>query len=206
MKKIKCNVIGWIFLIFLLAISCTQSVHAGGTGKSSIKLNQSKITIYKGESYTLKTTVIGITKKVKWKSSNTSIAIVNSKGKVYARKPGICKVTAMANGRKAVCTVVIKNKYVYTYAYNINDFGKFKEQRGVCTMTVKPISSRKIKLIYRQNGKIESTVIATRLKGNIYTYIPKRGLYPGYVQKVIWERDKKRFLFEGFEAGTGYYF
>lgn len=206
MKKIKYNVIGWIFLIFLLVISCTQPVYAGSTRKPSIKLNQSKVTIYKGESYILKATVTGTNKKVKWKSSNTPIAIVNSKGKVYARKPGICKVTATANSRKAVCTVVIKNKYVYTYAYNVNDFGKFKEQRGVYTVTVKPISSRKIKLIYRQNGKIESTAIATKLKGNIYTYVPKRGLYPGYVQKVIWEKDKKRFLFEGFEAGTGYYF
>ena len=49
MRKIKYNVIGWIFLIFLLVISCTQPVYAGSTRKPSIKLNQSKVTIYKGE-------------------------------------------------------------------------------------------------------------------------------------------------------------
>lgn len=102
--------------------------------------------------------------------------------------------------------VTVTNSYTYTYAYNINDFGKFKVWKGKYTVTINPMPSNRIKLIYKLNGKVTETAIARKKTGNTYTYIPQRGLYPGYVQEVIWNKKKKQFIFQGFEVGKGYFF
>lgn len=78
--------------------------------RASVKLNKSKITIYKGKSITLKATVTGASTKVSWESNNTKIASVNSKGKIIGKNPGTCKITASVGGKKAVCTVTVKKK------------------------------------------------------------------------------------------------
>ena len=89
--------------------SNTVSFTTSKAPKASIKLNKAKLTIYKGKTATLKATVTGASTKTKWKSSNSSIATVNSKGKITAKKAGTCKITATANGKKAICTVTVKN-------------------------------------------------------------------------------------------------
>ena len=89
--------------------SNTVSFTTSKAPKASIKLNKAKLTIYKGKTATLKATVTGDSTKTKWKSSNSSIAAVNSKGKITAKKAGTCKITATANGKKAICTVTVKN-------------------------------------------------------------------------------------------------
>lgn len=90
--------------------SNTVSFTTSKAPKASIKLNKSKLTIYKGKTATLKATVTGVSAKVKWKSSNSSIASVNSNGKITGKKAGTCKITATANGKRATCTVTVKNK------------------------------------------------------------------------------------------------
>ena len=74
---------------------------------STIKLNKTKLTLYKGKTYTLK--VSGTKKSVKWSSSNSKIATVNSKGKVTAEKKGSCTITAKVGNKKYKCKVTIKN-------------------------------------------------------------------------------------------------
>ena len=180
--------------------SCVVKVY----GTTGIKLNSSSISLYVKDSTYISASVSGKNSKVTWKTSNSSVAAVDSNGKVTGVKAGTAKITAAVGGKKAVCTVTVKNSYTYTYAYNINDFGKFKEWNGKYTVTVTPVSSQKIKLTYKQNGKITETVTATKQSANIYTYTPKKGLYPGYKQKVTW--NKKKFIIHGFEAGDGYFF
>ena len=75
----------------------------------SIKLNKTSVTLNVSESVQLKATVSGKSKKVSWKSSNTSVASVKS-GKVIAKKAGTVKVTAKANGKTATCKVTVKMK------------------------------------------------------------------------------------------------
>ena len=181
--------------------SCKVTVKNPSTVKLSISKTKASVTA--GSSFTLKATVSGTSKKLTWSSSNSKVARVKN-GKVTGVKAGTAKITAAVGGKKAVCTVTVKNSYTYTYAYNINDFGKFKEWNGKYTVTVTPVSSQKIKLTYKQNGKITETVTATKQSANIYTYTPKKGLYPGYKQKVTW--NKKKFIIHGFEAGDGYFF
>ena len=78
------------------------------TKKDKVSLSKTKKTIYVGEKYTLK--IKGTSKKAKWwKSSNTKVATVNSKGKVTAKKKGTAEITAKIAGKKYKCTIKVKN-------------------------------------------------------------------------------------------------
>lgn len=76
-----------------------------------VKLNHSSYKLGIGKTVTLKATVTSNTssnKKVKWTSSNTSVAYVNSSGKVRGKKLGTCTITAKAtdgSGKSAKCTI-----------------------------------------------------------------------------------------------------
>ncbi|UWO23403.1 Ig-like domain-containing protein [Marvinbryantia formatexigens] len=78
----------------------------------TVKLNKSSATIYTSgtTSVQLKATVKGASQKVTWQSSNKAVAMVNSKGKVTAKKTGTVTITAKANGVIAKCKVTVKKK------------------------------------------------------------------------------------------------
>ena len=90
------------------------------TVKKTVKVK--KITLKKnislnvGESYTLKANISpssAANKKVSWKSSNKSIAVVNAAGVVKAKRAGSATITATAkdgSGKKAYCKVMVKKK------------------------------------------------------------------------------------------------
>ena len=69
---------GWILAVLLLSISMgTINVQA-----AKLKLNKTKVTVYKGCTETLKVT--GSKKKVKWSSSKKAVASVSSSGSIVA--------------------------------------------------------------------------------------------------------------------------
>ncbi|MBO0998041.1 Ig domain-containing protein [Bacillus sp. SD075] len=75
----------------------------------SVKLNKTSATISKGKTLTLSATVSPshtTNKTVKWKSSNTKIAKVDSKGKVTAIGVGTAKITATTINGKASSTTI----------------------------------------------------------------------------------------------------
>lgn len=77
----------------------------------AIKLNKETVNLYTtipSQKYVqLKATITGKSKKVTWKSSNPSIAVVDQKGKVIAKKTGIAIITAKANGKTATCKITV---------------------------------------------------------------------------------------------------
>lgn len=85
-----------------------------GTKVSSVRLNTKKITIEAGKTYKLKATVKpkkATIKSVSYKSGKTSVATVTSKGVIKGISAGRTKITVTSkdgNGKKAVCTVIVK--------------------------------------------------------------------------------------------------
>ncbi|MFD9627339.1 Ig-like domain-containing protein [Peribacillus muralis] len=77
----------------------------------SIKVNKTSATLLRGKTLVLSATVSPsntTNKTVKWKSSNTKIAKVDSKGKVTAVGVGTAKVTATTvNGKSSVTTIYV---------------------------------------------------------------------------------------------------
>lgn len=108
MKKLKrCRKkITSVFLVYVLCITCLLTCKTDVQAKTKIRLSNSKITLYKGQSKTLK--VKGTKKKVKWSSSKKSVATVSKKGKVKAKKKGTATITAKIGKKKYKCKVTVK--------------------------------------------------------------------------------------------------
>ena len=78
----------------------------------SVKLNATSKTLNKWATYTLKATIApsnASNKTLKWYSSNTKVAKVNSSGKVTAVGPGKARIKVKTNnGKTASCLVTVK--------------------------------------------------------------------------------------------------
>jgi hypothetical protein len=110
MKKIMKSFL--VALAVLMVLAVPVDVDA-----ASIKLNKKKMTIYVGQSVTLK--VKGAKKKkVKWKSSKKKIAKVTNKGKVTGCKVGKATITAKVGKKSLKCKVTVK-KFPQAKASNI---------------------------------------------------------------------------------------
>ena len=97
-----------------------------------LTLNKTETSIVCGSTETLKATLKGSTDKVTWKSSNTSIATVDS-GKITAKQAGVVTITATAAGKTAKCklTVLYKdvtdpNLFYYQPTYYLTEKGIVK--------------------------------------------------------------------------------
>ena len=74
------------------------------------RISKTSVNLYTNTSYTLK--MLDTRQKVSWRSSKTSVATVDSKGKITAKKTGTATITAVVSNKKYTCTVVVKQKSV----------------------------------------------------------------------------------------------
>ena len=77
---------------------------------TSVSLNKTSLTLEVGKTYTLTKTVSPstATTSYRWSSSNTSVATVDSSGKVTAKKTGTAIITVKtSNGKTATCKVTV---------------------------------------------------------------------------------------------------
>ena len=79
---------------------------------TEVKLNQSTLTLGRGESYSLISTVLPANandKTCTWSTSNSSAATVSNTGKVTAKAVGTATITVKTvNGKTATCKVTVK--------------------------------------------------------------------------------------------------
>jgi uncharacterized protein YjdB len=78
----------------------------------SLTLDKKEASIVCGSTLTLKATLKNSTSAISWKSSNSKIATVDSKGKITAKMAGKVTITATAAGKSAKCTVTVLYKDV----------------------------------------------------------------------------------------------
>lgn len=109
MIKLKKRVIQILLVLCIVSVGvfCIPSTMTT-VEAAKVKLSKKSVTLKKGES--IKLQLKGTKKKVKWKSSNKKVAIVNEKGKVTAKKAGTATITAKANGVTAKCKVTVKKQ------------------------------------------------------------------------------------------------
>ncbi len=94
--------------------TCTVTVNKGTQKVTGITLTPTTNTIKPGDSFVITPTVTpsdAADKSVTWSSNDSSIARVDSTGKVTALKAGTVTITATTNdgGYKATCTVTVAN-------------------------------------------------------------------------------------------------
>ncbi|MDO4170698.1 MAG: Ig-like domain-containing protein [Lachnospiraceae bacterium] len=95
-----------------------------------------------------------------WKSNNTKVATVNSKGKITGKKAGTAKITVtLKSGKDAVITVKVQKKAVATtkVAVNSKSINLNKGKKFTLKTTVTPITSKQ-KVTYKTSNKKIATV------------------------------------------------
>jgi len=78
-----------------------------------VTISDRKVTVTEGYTTQLSATVapFNASQSVKWKSSNTNVAIVDSDGTITAKKAGTALITATAeNGKTSICIVTVEKK------------------------------------------------------------------------------------------------
>ena len=109
------------------------------------RLSKSSVTLTVGKSTTLR--VKGTTKKIVWRSTKKSVASVNSKGKVVAKKPGNARICAKFSGKKLFCNVTVNGSSADTKAGGrLNPLSAYKEHTINYYDDGKKIGTFKIKL------------------------------------------------------------
>ena len=86
-------------------------VQKGIVKTTSVSVNKRNIILArKGKSFQLKVTLTPVTsqQKVTYKSSNSKVAAVNSKGKIVAKKKGTATITVKSENKKITCKVKVK--------------------------------------------------------------------------------------------------
>lgn len=160
---------------------------AGSVKVTGIKLNQTSLSLNKGASYQLKATILPANasdQSVIWKSSDPSIASVNSSGKVTAKKTGQTKitVTSRSGSQQASCTVKVIEKLGLKVS---------KATTTALTLKWNKITGAKGYKIFRYDtSRKKYVLVATVSAGkNSYTFKRLKGakgtkLTPGTVYKV----------------------
>lgn len=150
----------------------TKAAVCSGCGKTitasiarltpTMKLNASSLTLKVRQSYTIK--VSGLSKGdkvVKWKSSNSKIAAVSSKGKVTGKKKGSATITVtLASGLSKKISIKVQNGTVKTTKVKINTKSVTLAKKGKkyqLTTTVSPVTSQE-KVTYTSSNKKVATV------------------------------------------------
>lgn len=152
MKKIKRLLIG-IMAALLITTAVPETIpllsQQTEVQAASYKLNKTKLTLIKGQSYQLK--LNGYNKTIKWSSSKNSVVSVAKNGKITAKAKGAAIITAYAGSKKYLCKVVVETPKLS--AANMNIYVGAKKTLKISGTTQKVVWVSSNKNIATVNGQ-----------------------------------------------------
>lgn len=144
------------------------------TPVESITLNKTNLTLFVGESYSLKATVKpkeATIKELIWTTSDSDVAIVNSDGVVTARKKGSATITAKAQdntGVVAICTVDVNERIPATgITLQDKEVTMVKGESRMVKVVLNPVNATDKVTWSSDNNSIATVVAAPDKSGKI---------------------------------------
>jgi uncharacterized protein YjdB len=153
--------------------TCKVVVVSDYVAISGITLNKSSTTLLVGDSETLKVTISpsnATNKNITWKSSNPTIATVNSSGYVTAKSVGTATITASVGSYQVTCQVTV------TYSFSLKGISLDKTN-----ISIKEKATSQLNVIYNPSNatnkkvtwKSSNTNVATVNQSGLVTAISK---------------------------------
>lgn len=110
MKKTRKKGIKSLAILLVLVLTLGFSPVTNVEAKAAPRLNYKKVTLVQGKKKRLKVRNLSRRRKVKWYSTKKSVATVNKKGVVKAKKKGKTYIVAKVGKKKYRCKVIVKKK------------------------------------------------------------------------------------------------
>lgn len=110
MKKTRKKGIRSLALLLALILAIGFSPVTNVEAKAAPRLNYKKVTLVQGKKKRLKVRNLSRRRKVKWYSTKKSVATVNRKGIVKAKRKGKAYIVAKVGKKKYRCKVIVKKK------------------------------------------------------------------------------------------------
>lgn len=110
MKKTRKKGIRSLAILLVLVLTLGFSPVTNVEAKAAPRLNYKKVTLVQGKKKRLKVRNLSRRRKVKWYSTKKSVATVNKKGVVKAKKKGKAYIVAKVGKKKYRCKVIVKKR------------------------------------------------------------------------------------------------
>lgn len=138
---------------FMLMLCLMFTLIPSTTYASTLRMKNTNPEVYVGKTIQLK--LLGTSKKAKWVSGNTSIATVNSKGVVKAKKPGYVTIRATVGNKVANAGVLVNKPKLNKYVVTLNKGETFTLKLTGATVKKWSSSNRKVASV-SSTGKVKA--------------------------------------------------
>ncbi len=140
-----------LLLVVTLVLSGLVISPAKEADAAKVRLSKRTLTLRVGKKKRLK--VYGTKRKITWRSLKKSVATVNSKGQVTAKKVGSTKICAKYPGTKLFCKIIVTGSSADTKpGGKLNPLSAYDENTISYYDDGKKIGTFKIKLVEYQSG------------------------------------------------------
>ena len=141
--------------------------------KPSIKLNESKLTLYRGNTYKL-TAIVSSGISPSWRTNKKSVAVVDNDGTITAMKHGTAIITATVDGVEKRCEVIVKQPTITLSQTDIT------LKKGSTAQLSAKVSSGNSPVWSTSNANVatvsENGAVTAVSKGKAYVYATEDGV------------------------------
>ena len=161
-----------IVSVILAALLMFSVMPLANVSAASPKMSAKSVYVTAGKTYQLK--VKGTKKKAKWSTSKKSVAVVNKKGKVTAKKKGAAYIYAKIGKKKLKCKVNVEAPKLNATKRTMNLGSKYTLKLGGTKRKVSFKSSKTSVATVTSKGvitakRVESATVTAKIKDKSYS-------------------------------------